>query len=164
MGVRLRGFDAKSGLGEHEQCARALARALREQRILWVGLLELNDAVGVHAGVHVSYDLQWNACRLCAEMHYVLHTARASDGACRGVRRDSYEDVAWKERLEARARAHEWEQGVKMLAAKIELHPPLRARLGVDQLPGSFAERRHVGVVHVSDVIHIEGDVPSAPR
>jgi hypothetical protein len=29
-------------------------------------------------------------------------------------------------------------------------------------LPGSFAERRHVGVVHVSDVIHNEGDVQSA--
>jgi hypothetical protein len=46
-----------------------------------------------------------------------------------------------------------------MLAAKIELDPPLRARFRVDQLPGSFAERRHVGVLHVSDVIHNEGDV-----
>jgi hypothetical protein len=64
--------------------------------------------------------------------------------------------------LKARARTHEREQGVIILAAKIELDPPLRARLRVDQLPGSFAERRHVGVVHVSDFIHNEGDVQSA--
>ena len=49
-----------------------------------------------------------------------------------------------------------------MLASKIELDPPLRARLCVDELPGSIAERRHVGVVHVSDIIHDEGIVQSA--
>jgi len=160
----LGGFDAEACLGEHEQCARALAGALREERVLRVRLLQLNDSMGVHARVHVSYDLQGNTCRLGAEMHYVLHTARAGDGTCRDVWRDPYEDVARKERLKARARAHEGEQGVKILAAKIELHPPLRARLGVDQLPGKFAERRRVGVVHVSDVIHNEGGVRRASR
>ena len=135
---------------------------LREERILGVGFLEGHDAVGVHARVHASHDLQRHACRLRSEMHYVLHAASACDGACRGIRPDSHEDVARKERLKPSARAHEREQGVKMLAAKIELAPPLRARFRVDQLPGSFAERRHVGVVHVSDVIHNEGDVQSA--
>jgi hypothetical protein len=162
--LRLRGFDAEACLGEQKECPRALARALGEERVLRVRLLELNDTVCIHASVHVPYDLQWHAGWLRAEMHYVLHPARAGNRARRRVGRDAYEDIPWKERLKARARAHERKERVKMLAAKIELDPPLRARLCVDELPGSFAERRHVGVVHVSDFIHNEGDVQSLSK
>ncbi len=95
-------------------------------------------------------------------MHYVLHAASAGYRASRDIGSDPYEHVAGKERYEAGASAHEWEEREKVLAAKIELDPTLRARLRVNELPGSIAERRHVGVVHLSSFIHNEGDVQSA--
>jgi hypothetical protein len=91
-------------------------------------------------------------------VHYVLHAAGAGDWASREIGFYSDENVAREERLKARAPAHEWEERKEILAAKIELDPPLCARLCVHELPGSIAERRHVGVVHVSDFIHNEGN------
>jgi hypothetical protein len=128
---------------------------------LRIGSLELHHTVSVHAGMHVEHDFEWNTSRLNAEVHDVLYSATAGDWTSRHIRRDSDEYVPRKKRLEARAPAHEWEERKKVLAAKIELDPPLRARLCVNELPGSIAERRHVGVVHVSDFIHNEGNVQS---
>jgi len=59
--------------------------------------------------------------------------------------------------LKARTGTDEGEEREVLLAAEIELDPSLRARLGVHELPCSIAERRHVGVVHVSGFIHNEG-------
>ena len=132
-----------------------------EERVLRISALELYDSVRVHARIHIEYDFEWNTCRLSAEVDYVLYAACAGDWTSADVGCETNEHVAGEEWLKARATAHEWEERKKVLAAKIELDPPLRARLCVHELPGSIAERRYVGVVHVSDFIHNKGNVRS---
>jgi hypothetical protein len=135
---------------------------LGEERIFGAGSLELDDSVGIHACIHIEYDFEWNTGGLVTEMDDVLYASGAGYGTSGGIGSDADEHVARKERNEARAPAHEWEEREIQLAAKIELDPSLRARLGVNELPGSIAERRHVGVVHLSSFIHNEGEVQSA--
>jgi hypothetical protein len=154
MRARLCGFDAKASLGEQQQRARALACALGKQRILRVCTLELNDAMGIHSRADILHDFGGHPSGLGSEMHYVLYAAGTCDGPRGHLGSDAYEHVAWEERLKARPCAHEREEREIMLAPEIELDPPLRARLCVNELPGSIAERRHVGVVHGSDFIH----------
>jgi hypothetical protein len=149
-------------LGEHEQCASAIACALGEERVFGIRAFELYDSMRVHPTIHIEDDFEWNAGGLSAEVHDVLHASSSGDGTSGHIRFNPDEHVAREERLKAGAPAHEGEEREKVLAPEIELDPPLRARLSVYELPGSIAERRHVGVVHGSDFIHNEGDVQSA--
>ncbi|HEV7704230.1 MAG TPA: hypothetical protein VGO46_08040, partial [Gemmatimonadaceae bacterium] len=118
----------------------------------------MNDTVGVHAGAHVADDFQRDLCRMRAEVHDVLNAAGAGDRTSRCFGRDPYEHVPGEERLKASPRPDEGQEREKILTTEIELDPSLRASLGVNELPGSIAERRHVGVVHLSDFIHNEGN------
>jgi hypothetical protein len=158
----LRRSHAEACFREHQQRSGTIASAFGKERIEGRGFFELYDTVRIHPRLHRGDDIIWNVRGPVTEVNSVLHPEGARNRTSRLARGDAYEHVAGKEWLKARARAHERKERVEVLAAKIELDPPFRPCLGVDQLPGSLADVRHVGVAHFSDSIRNEGNVQSA--
>jgi hypothetical protein len=155
-------LHAESCFREHQERPGTIAGALGKKRVKRWGFFELHYSVRVHASFHCGDDIVGDTGGFVAEMNGVLDSESAGQRAGGLARRDADENVAGKEWCKSRARAHEREEREKILAAEIELNPALRAGFGINELPGSLADVRHVGVAHFSDIIHNEGNVQSA--